>query len=321
MKKIGLLLTIIGALGLGKIFAQPGIQVTDQSPQIIEGLKCGYTIKSLETKEVGDKGNFSRYSVNFYVTNVTDMPRIMYYRRGYNGINGVSDLLVQFNCLNATGARLTSKSVVVHALPYQQYRDHDREHHMDQVGYSIMPGQTINTEAIIIVPLNQQLNIVAYYLGYSQQQVPWSADGNAVVNTQSDVPPPPPVLNTQGFTQIRNLYSNTFINIQTGVVGATPIQNGWWSAQWQIIPVPGTNFYKIQNHWKSNFMCTENGYLTMAPSDQPDGSNWIFEPSERGGNIFRIRNVRSGAYISVVSNQITLSAGMDNNPGLLWAVQ
>jgi hypothetical protein len=319
MKKVTLLLIFIATTTLTRVLAQPGIPVTDQQPQIIEGLKCGYIIKSLETKEVGDKGNFSRYSVNFYVTNVTDMPRIFYFRRGTNGINGVSDLLVQFNCLNATGARLTSKSVVIHATPHQEF--HERDRRQEQVGYSIMPGQTINTEAIIIVPLNQQLNIVAYYLGYSQQQVPWSSDGNAVVNTQGDVPPPPPILNTQGFTQIRNLYSNTFINIQTGVVGATPIQNGWWSAQWQIIPVPGTNFYKIQNHWKSNFMCTENGYLTMTPSDQPDGSNWIFEPSERGGNIFRIKNVRSGAYISVVENHIALSAGMDNNPGLLWAVQ
>src|ERR1700744_1156601 len=131
MKKIKLLLALI--VTATSAMAQQGFPVTDQQPVTIEGLSCGYHIKSLETKQVGDKGNFSRYSISFFVTNISNQPRVLYYRQGPPSITAQSNLLVQFNCLNATGARLTNKYAVLHATPYKIYRDRQ----WIPVGYSI----------------------------------------------------------------------------------------------------------------------------------------------------------------------------------------
>ena len=103
MKTRYILTLCLSTLLAGMAFAQQGFPVTDQQPVVIEGLKCGYRIKSLETKTVSDKGDFSRYSLSFFVTNISGQPRVLPFRPGPNGMNGVADNLVQFNCLNATG--------------------------------------------------------------------------------------------------------------------------------------------------------------------------------------------------------------------------
>src|ERR1700735_1349239 len=145
MKSRSILLICFGFFAINKGYAQQGFPVTDQQPVVIEGLSCGYKIKSLETKAVGDKGDFSRYSISFFVRNVSDRPRILPFRPGINGMNGVADNLVQFNCLNATGARLTSKYAVIKAPPYNVYQNRA----LVKMGYGIMPGQTISVAEIM----------------------------------------------------------------------------------------------------------------------------------------------------------------------------
>ena len=232
-------------------------------------------------------------------------------------MNGVADNLVQFNCLNATGARLTSKYAVVKAPSYEEYR----HGHVEKIGYAIMPGQTVSVDEIMIVPLNEQLNMQVFYIGYSQQLVPLTAmvagpppgPEPASVSNQG-----PPVFSPDNFYQIKNNYNNTFVNIQTGVINSSPIQNGWFSAQWQIIPVPGSNYVKIKNRWKGNFLDTERGYITMAPGDQSQGTVWVLELFE--GNLFHIKNVQSGNYLAIVANQIRLIPGFER-PGTAWVIQ
>jgi hypothetical protein len=316
MKTRYILLICFGIISFNNGFAQQGFQVTDQQPVVIEGLSCGYKIKSLETKAVSDKGDFSRYSISFFVRNVSNQPRILPFRPGTNGMNGVADNLVQFNCLNATGARLTSKYAVIKAPPYNVYRNGG----VAKMGYGIMPGQTVSVDEIMIVPLNEQLNMMVFYIGYSQQLVPL----NAVVSVPPPGPgpasapnQPPMVIVPDNFYQIKNANSNTFVNIQTGVINCSPIQNGWFSAQWQILPVPGSNYVKIKNRWKGNFIVTERGYLTLAPVDQSPGSMWIMEPVD--GNIFHIKSVQSGQYLSMGVNNIRLTPGTAN-PGATWQI-
>ena len=89
------------------VWGQQAYPVTDTQPVLINGFNVGYAIKSTEVKAVGDKGNFSRYAIKFYVTNTTNQPFIIPYRDGPNHPGNVSSLLAKFNILNATGARLT----------------------------------------------------------------------------------------------------------------------------------------------------------------------------------------------------------------------
>ena len=299
--------------------AQQGFPVTDQQPVVIEGLSCGYRIKSLETKQVSDKGNFSRYSISFFVKNVSNGPRILPYRTGPNGLPGASDNLVQFNCLNATGYRLTSKYAVIKAPPYNYYQNGG----WTKMGFAIMPGQTVSVDEVMIVPLNEPLNMLVFYIGYSQQLVPLTAMAGAPPPPMPSAPPAPPqplpVLNPQTFYQIKNGFFNTFLNIQTGVVNSSTIQNGWWSAQWQVIQIPGSNFYEIKNRWKSSFIDTERGYITMAPTDQSPGCQWTLEPFN--GNLVKIKNVQTGQYLSIAANQIRLSQGFNNEAALGWLIQ
>jgi hypothetical protein len=158
-----------------RLCAQQSHHVTDKEPAVINGLHVGYNIKSHEVKTVGDKGDFSRYAVRFYATNTTSEPKIILYKEGLGHYTYGADHLVQFNCLNATGARLTSKSATILAPPCDVTAMVDdkecgtnkvvRNKRKVQIGYWIKPGQTLSTDVILIVPLNEQPNVEAVYLG------------------------------------------------------------------------------------------------------------------------------------------------------------
>ena len=57
--------------------AQPFFPVTDSAPALVNGLQAGYIITGESEKEVGKKGNFSRYKVRFYITNTTSETRVL----------------------------------------------------------------------------------------------------------------------------------------------------------------------------------------------------------------------------------------------------
>ncbi|HZY37937.1 MAG TPA: hypothetical protein VFE53_14870 [Mucilaginibacter sp.] len=317
MKTRYILTLFAGLFTGGTVLAQQGIPVTDQQPVVIEGLSCGYKIKSLETKTVSDKGDFSRYAISFWVRNVSPQPRILPFRIGPNGGGAPSDNLVQFNCLNATGYRLTSKYAVIKAPPYNYFQNGS----WVKNGFAIMPGQTVSVDEVMIVPLNEPLNMMAFYIGYTQQLVPLVAGTTAPVQGPQLAPvsnQPPPVFNADSFYQIKNANNNTFINVQTGVINCSTIQNGWFSAQWQIVSVPGSNYVKIKNRWKGNFIDTERGYITMAPVDQSPGTIFFLEPVD--GSMFHIKNIESGQYLSLGPNNIHLTPGTAN-PGATWIIQ
>ena len=157
--------------------AQQTYHVTDTHPAVVNGLEMGFSVKSKEEKSVGDKGNFSRYALRFYITNTTSEAKLILYKQGLNLLGNVSDQLVQFNCKNATGARLTTKSALLNAEPCMlaaMVEDKEcgsnkvvKNKRMVQVGFWIKAGQTISTDGIVIVPLNQQPDVDAVFLGNS----------------------------------------------------------------------------------------------------------------------------------------------------------
>jgi hypothetical protein len=188
-----------------------------------------------------------------------------------------------------------------------------------QIGYSIKPGQTISTDGVIIVPLNEQPNVQAVYLANSLQPVASASVGAQQDNTQP-VQQMPTVTAAVGFKKIKNLGSNTYINVETGILRCSAIQGEWWSAQWDVAPIPGTGHYSIRNRWKGHYIATERGSLAMATNAALLGNAWVLEPT-REANTFRIKNAESGSYLAVIAGQITVALGNSNDNSTVWVLE
>jgi len=334
MNKIKYFLILL-LLIINKSRAQQPYPVTDTTPVLIDGLSIGYNIKSQEVKAVGDKGDFSRYAIRFYVTN-TGYDKIVRNREGFINGGNVSDQLVQFNILNATGARLTSNTAIIRAAPFNEFRYVDEkdphtnnmEHHKKnvQVGFWIQAGQTISADEIVIVPLNQRPNVQVVYLAppflhehienanYNPGLVQNNYNSGLIQNGASIA------VDMQGFLKFKNILNSTYINIQNGPPVSSPVEYGWWSAQWQLIPVQGTNYYNIQNRWRGSFLAIDRGYVGLSVNNQSPGSSWSMEPT-RDPNVFMIRNVQNGYYLSIANNNLILSNMANNDFSSAWTLE
>ncbi|MFL9484174.1 hypothetical protein ACI6Q2_15440 [Chitinophagaceae bacterium LWZ2-11] len=80
--------------------------------------------------------------------------------------------LVELNCINATGARLTSKRLAVSMLPHQvnvTYLSRDKDGKLINsvmtiiVGYYLDPGQGSQNDAIFIIPAGEELKVTANF--------------------------------------------------------------------------------------------------------------------------------------------------------------
>jgi hypothetical protein len=326
---------------INRSWSQQAVPVTDTQPVVINGLNIGYNIKSTEVKKVGDKGDFSRYAIRFYVTNVDNFPKIIHYRPGYPHGEGISARLVQFNILNATGARLTSNVAYIDAGPYSIEVPDDRPNHdphrdrwMKQVGFFIQPGETRSVDEIVITPLNELPNVQVIFQanmleggGYAPPPPP-PAQVYQAPPPQAPVyqapPPPPPggpsAIYYNGFSKFENRYNHTYINNQTGAPASTPIENGWWSAQWRLEPEPGTNFFRIKNKWTGVFLKFDGGYVSLSPDPQVHGCAWIFEPTNEQ-NVFRIKNHITGGYLCLKNQQLAVSNDFNDAYSSSWRLE
>ncbi len=291
--------------------AQQAFPVTDSMPYEINGLRMGYSIKSVSEKEVGDKGNFSRYSIKFYVTNVSTEAKIILYSQGLTFLKDQS-LLAQFNCLNATGARFTTKESLLQAnacTVTATVDDKDcaigktvQNKRSVQIGYWVKAGQTISNSGIVIVPLNERPNMTVTPL-YNKS---WfgSAAGNSYPNTNNGNSNFP--FFTNGYVKIKNYIYNTYLNNQTGPATVSTVNNDWWSGQWQIIPVPGSNYYLIQNRWQNKYLSadTYNGFLST--DYQSQNCMWVPQ-QEANTNYFKLKNAGTNTWLSFQAGNLVLA--------------
>jgi len=323
MKKMFFLIGI-GMLMYCGLHAQPAtFTITDKQPATVDGLELGYVIKSTEVKAVSNKGDFSRYSVSFYVRNTTNQGKIMLYKQGWNVLNNVSDQLAQFNCLNATGARLTSKEAIINAEACNVLamvnscdpKKVDRNKQFVQIGYWIKPGQTISTTAILITPLNTLPDMQVTYL--ASQLTPLSSasiGGPELVQVAGpqNAPPPPPA-DGQGFVKLKNNFNNMYLNNQQGPPEATNIDAGWWSAQWQVIAIPNSRYVNLKNRWKENYLLVDQrGYITFTDNYNDRAGFWTME-STNDQNVFRFRNLMTGGYLCIAANGVLIQSKTPNN--------
>jgi hypothetical protein len=326
-----LLSTTLLLLCVSRLWAQQAYVVTDKQPGLVDGLEFGYTIKSAEVKAVSDKGNFSRYSLKFYVTNTTNQSKIILYKQGLNILNNVSDKLVQFNCLNATGARLTTKSAIINAAPCNVLAlvedkatgKVDPNKRFVQIGYWIKAGETISTSAIVIVPQNELPDMQALYLANELHQPLGTASVGSYSDDQSrpQQQAQPSIYEPgSGFSKIMNYNERTYLNVETGTPRSTAISPDWQSAQWQFVPVPNTDYVNIKNRWKNSFLSVDSGSLGLFVNYMSDGSRWKLEKVP-GAHIYRLRNVGTGGYLCLASGQLTMSASYNNTLNTGWVFE
>ena len=138
--------------------------ITEETPIVIDGIEYGYSIKNAGSREVSNK-DYSRYEVTLYATNKGECSRIIFFGQSLNLFESENRALAKFDCVNATGARLTSKTGELNAKPmFVTARVNTRdekgksivENQKVQVGYYIGAGETVEENVIFIVPLNSR---------------------------------------------------------------------------------------------------------------------------------------------------------------------
>jgi hypothetical protein len=339
MKKLAALVLLASLLPAANAFSQTTI--TDQMPVSAEGLKIGYTLQTEKEKEVGNKGDFSRFTVQFYVTNESSQAKIILYKQGFTLLgNNVPPDLITFNCINATGARLTAKSVTLQAKPCTVMAlVDDKDCSSDktklnsrpvQIGYWIKAGETISAKQVIIVPLNEKPD-VRYTLfprsnspigtvyndpnGYNDPNNYNPGNNNNSNNGTADF-----AGNFTGFLKLKNFSNTTYLNMETGVVSSTAIDNGWWSAQWELLPVKGTAYYLIRNRWKNTYVSNESTISFNSTNDQSVNSMWMLEPVGNS-NTFNIRNAGNNTYLNTQSGKLQCTNVNSGQMNARWIIE
>lgn len=164
MKK--LLLIILIAVSL-YAKGQQSTAITEEAPLVLDGIEYGYSIKNVSTKEVSNK-EFSRYEVSLYATNKSECSRVILFGQSLSELFSDSKALAKFDCINATGARLTAKSGEVNAKPMYvtarvSVKDDKGKSTMEnqkvQIGYYLGVGESVENNVIFIVPLNTKPDI------------------------------------------------------------------------------------------------------------------------------------------------------------------
>jgi len=150
------------------------------------------------------------------------------------------------------------------------------------------------------------------------------------------------------YVLIKNKWKQSYLNAKNNYLqSSNDVGPGSHSAHWQIIPVPGTNFFKIKNRLHGNYLHNENGSISLGDispgwhsaqwekttvgSGAVDVSVTTYENAEmmyfrytdqvQGG---RGLNLAVGSQIKVLPNQkIKVSPGLSfdpNNPKICGKV-
>ena len=159
MRKIFYLLVVL--LIVFTASSQQVVNVEENTPYSYNGLEYGFYITNESSKEVKGE-DYYRYELNLYVTNKSGCLKLIPFKPGgTSNTPGSNDeiLLAEFNCINATGKRLTAKKGSVSAKPwYSNVRVPDEtvkeKYRMVnvQAGYAIRNGQTLANRILVIVP-------------------------------------------------------------------------------------------------------------------------------------------------------------------------
>lgn len=359
-------ITLLLILSMINSHSQQTIQVTDSMPAILEGLKAGYDITGTSEKEVGNKGDFGRFKIHFYITNTSSQAKVILHKPNSNIFgSGTSPDIAQFKCLNATGARMTSKEFTLQAKPCiidALVEETDpagkavQNKKLANIGYWIRPGETIASNTIVIVPLNEKPHVsVTFFPGPSNMPGTVinnnngydnnnynnnnysntnynnnpnnnynnnpntnynnnnnNSGGNNNFNTAQNIP--------QGFIHIKNFASNNYLHNQNGPAACTAIDHEWWSAQWEVLPVNGTNYYQIKNRWRNNFISTDNNSM-ISDNGKSANAMWMIEETANNSKIYTLRNAANNSKLTYQDGQLKAVTSSGNQVNMQWIME
>ncbi len=124
------------------------------------------------------------------------------------------------------------------------------------------------------------------------------------------------------FFRIENLWlAGQRINNERGLLEASVINDGAWSAQWVFKPVPGTEYYWIENRWTGGRLHVEAGPLELAlVKDGAWSAHWILK--KIGADLFWIENRwRTGQRINVENGKLESGTIPDGAWSARWYIK
>jgi hypothetical protein len=143
-------------------FAQV-LDVDEKSPVLENGFEYGYIIKNEQIKSAGGE-EYSRFELTFYITNKSGCTKIYKEKTALFSFES-PNLLATFNCRNANGKRLTSKSSQVKARDFYitvKRKATDKEKETTEsvkAGYIFRNGETVKDNVIVLVPKGEKPQI------------------------------------------------------------------------------------------------------------------------------------------------------------------
>ncbi len=155
MKKSLLLALFFVLLSVTNVYAQ---KITDGATVDLNGLAVTFNILNKESVNVAGK-SFDRYKVSASVTNNSGKSINMRLANAPQIVMNIG--LVEVNCINATGAKLTSKKIDLKPKAHNlnvTYWAYTKEGKYESsviavvAGYYLDPGDTATDNAIFIVP-------------------------------------------------------------------------------------------------------------------------------------------------------------------------
>jgi hypothetical protein len=161
-----LTLTAILLFVTSSVFSQRVFDLQENNTTNADGVEIGFTITNEQKKEIGNE-TYARYEVTVYISNHSGCHRF-FLDEGIGNVFGGSyaspGTIAIFDCINATGKRLTSKNVSVRAKPF--YLNGSFSDTKDgktvtrtirvQSGYILRNGDSVSNNLIIIVPLGER---------------------------------------------------------------------------------------------------------------------------------------------------------------------
>jgi hypothetical protein len=161
MKKV--MFTLLVLVVAYTLHAQQIVELKENTPIQNNGFEYGFMVTNETSKEVKGE-DLDRYEVNLFVINKSGGFKLIPFQNSPD-LNEDERAVAIFNCVNATGKRLTSKGGKVQAKPlYMQVKVNDGSPYKykytnAQVGYGIKNGQTLSSTIIVLVPKGERPKI------------------------------------------------------------------------------------------------------------------------------------------------------------------
>jgi hypothetical protein len=128
------------------------MDLDEKKPTTLNGIEFGYIIKNEQTKNVSNE-EYSRFEITLYATNKSGCTRLYADRPTETE---KQNLIATFNCTNANGKRLTSKSGQVSAKDFMVQVKINNQNTPVKAGYIFRNGETVRNNIIVLVPKDER---------------------------------------------------------------------------------------------------------------------------------------------------------------------